>query len=58
MRKTDPNLLERARVLRLAGYSFREIAERVPGLSSSVAHRAARNVPILQRQGKGWPDRR
>ena len=58
MKKTAPHLLDRARVLRLDGLSFREIAKRLPGLSSSVAHRAARNVPILKRKGNGWPDRR
>ncbi|MCK2086995.1 hypothetical protein MXC99_02195 [Thauera aromatica] len=58
MRKTPPPLVEQAIHLRRMGLSFREISARVPGLSRSAAHRAVRNVPILLRKGRGWPDRR
>ena len=57
MKKTPDCLLERARHLRSMGLSFREIAQRTPGITRSVAHRAARSVPILVRNGKGWPNR-
>jgi len=58
MKKTPKHLVIQARSLRALGFSFRQIAQRIPGISPSTACNLARDVQITLRHGRGWPNRR